>query len=210
MSIKKLVAVLVLVLGLGIQSANAAPITFNFMDYANVNGEKGYQTLVWPSGSLTLTITATAPDDDLIQYYAYTDNGDINGPGGLGVCKDVNGSNLCKPLGEDNMTPGEMLDFVFNQDVDITELVFSNHAFAGITTAVGITADAIPSNLTLAPRVALLSVNAVSYSGSHFTMTANDGPVYLTSMTIVPVPEPGSLSLMGLGILGLSFLRRRK
>lgn len=210
MSTKKLVAVLVLVLGLGIQSVNAAPITFNFMDYANVNGEKGYEVLVWPSGALTLTVTADAAENDPVQY-AYTDNGDANNPGGLGVCKDVDGSNQCEPLGEDNMTPGEVLHFMFNQDVNITELVFSNHAFARITTAVGITADAIPSVLTLAQRDASkLSVNPVSYSGSHFTMTASDGPAYLTSMTIVPVPEPGSLSLMGLGILGLSFLRRRK
>lgn len=120
--------------------ARALPIVSTIMDFQNfadnVYGESAWTSFSHTEGDLTLTATAgsTRGSND---YYAYLDHVLSGERAGLGACKAVTdpnlidqpqanggGTNRCLDGSDDNITDGEWVRLVFNQEVTLTSLRF--------------------------------------------------------------------------------------
>lgn len=178
----------------------------NFIDLANVT-EAGYSVLNLSVGGANVAITGSATNDDDPNQFAYLDAD----AGGLGVCKDLTASLQCTPSNDDNLTVEETLSFVFDRDVTINNFWFNNNHDGGLATGDKVTIDGNQYD------VALGVVGGANGIGS-FTVAAGDTlnveyynqQLYISGMEVTSVPEPATLGLMGLGLLGLALRSRRK
>ena len=175
--------------------------------------EQGYlsfTTGVTNGNPMPTGLTITATDDSGRALYAYMDGDypDANGPGGLGVCKVVDGANgdICDPAGDDNqMGANEIIEM--NSVEKIT-------GFTIIGDHVPIVAGATLQYISDAGTLQEIDVSGafqrfilLDVASNFLTYRILDGSMYVTSVTTVPVPA--AAWLFGTALLGLFGFRRK-
>lgn len=209
MRLSKIVLVTLLFFGATVV-ANAD--TIDFVADANTmeRGEpvSGY---VIPLTFGTLTVTA---GDAIGAAHPYLDAGF----GGLGACSTLDGGFQCNPSSDDNATSGDSVIFTFNVATTISGILMNNNhdgdrSLLGDTMTIGgalyMFADGGPG---------LNSSVAGSYTvgaGVPFVIlnqneADNDKEFYVSEITVTHAPEPGTVAMVGLGLIGVGLASRRR
>ena len=222
----KLICKLAIALLSALAIANANAVIINFQDMAKTDGtaygESIWSTLTITDPSFTLNITGT---NSAGPAYAYLDSISGGYAAGLGVCgtpTDINkintkypnsGTNLCNPSDDDNVTTGEALHFTFNTNVIIDTIWFNdnhdsdfnlngNQIVIGGSNYLFSNGGVHQDSYTLSPY---------NVSASHtFDIAFYDDQFYISKIDVRAVPEPATLALMGIGLIGLGFSRRKR
>lgn len=199
-------------------SAPASAVIIDFIDLTQGAGNLGESSwdVLSISGAYGLEITGHATNDDDANQFAYLDWGNA----GLGVCKDAigaptgaqpnNSTNSCQPSSDDNVTVGEYLEFVFDEDVVVDNLWFNNNhdggfgagdqvKINGVSYAVA-TGYAGGANGIGSFMVAAGDVLKIEYDNEEF---------YVSGMAVSAVPVPAAVWLFGSALLGFVGLGRR-
>lgn len=192
--------------------ADYGTISGTYADGSAVNGDVGeaaFQELVWTVDNITLTATGSTVAGDA---WAYLDQGDA----GLGVCSlglktDNKGPNQCDPGSDDNVTTGEILNISFDQlvNVNLAASTFrdANHNVHGDDHLLEVNKNDGAGWVYVTAANDVFETTAFSLRASSHP---NDVHQFYVDALSVSVPEPGTLALMGLGLAGLGFVRRRK
>lgn len=207
--------------------ASAGLIDFKAMaEPSGVYGESIWDTLTIIQTGFKLDITATQSGSTAA---AYLDAGNA----GLGVCDSVkvggianaatnSSTNQCWNAGDDNVTFGEALRFVFNVDVVINDIWFNNNhdgdkSLLNNTISINGAGHTFTSGPAIGPadfavgKSYLVKAN-IPFDISFFGVTENPGDQFYVSkidVSAAPIPEPSAWMLLLIGLLGLSVTRKR-
>ena len=231
MSILKRTFSLATLLVLSSTAARADIIDFvNLTEGADQLGESAWSTLNIAGSDFNLAITGSKSTDDDPLAFAYLDWNHA----GLGVCGDVyntgahpnSGRNVCNPGSDDNVTIGEMLYFTFDTNVIIERIWFNNThdrdwtidggdyvLINGVQVAGPGNGYATGNNYNNTIGGASASNFLGPYgagAGVALSIGFGDQQFYISGMEVRAVPEPGTLALFGIGLLGMGAMRRRR
>ena len=139
-------------------------------------------------------------------------------------------ANICSPSGDDNVTgvdgSNEKLVFTFNKDVIIKKLWLNNNHDNGFNQEAGesfgsdkVRIGGSLVDLITSPKDEIENLVGGSNFYGEFTVAAGTAweiefyneQFYVSGMEVVAaVPEPGTVGLMGLGLLMVGFVARRR
>lgn len=195
-------------------SANA--VVIDFAEMGNTTpGEGGTQPLhIDLAGGLTLDIFGYDADGPA---FAYLDSN----TGGLGVCSNLDSGMQCNPGGDDNVTVGEYLEFVFSAPVHISSMSFNNNhdvnpttgmkGFAGSEYGADASRISVGGYTFTTPTTGKLTETYYGPFGgglvTDFIVAYDNTQFYVESMK---VPEPAGIALLGIGLLGFAATQRKR
>ena len=187
------------------------------------SGERAFQEFNWIKDGIKLTASATYTGSatytdsysgayssgETLKAWAYLDQNNA----GLGVCSkglktDGKGANQCNPGSDDNVTVDEILNILFDQvvTIDFSQSVFRDGSHNDYTPP-----DPYVEVSVNGGAFELMDVSSVITGSSFDFLTNSDNDqFYIDALAVTSVPEPSILAMMGLGIAGIGFTRRRK
>lgn len=188
-------------------AANAA--SFDFANYADTEGERGYAAYVKTEGLITVTATGTANiGGQVTPAFAYLDAGNA----GLGVCKNLGFADQCNPTSDDNALQDEAIQLTFDQRVFVSDVAFVNGGHnTNFTGTFELLVDGISQGtINLAALVTLDLWGTVfefaNNSVGDFTAAGNQ---FYINVLDAQVPVPAALFLFAPALLGFMGLRRK-
>ncbi len=169
--------------------ADAAPLLLPTSGGADCGGDICGATLNYTL-SATRSVAVTSSTQQVIQDYMPTD-------GGLGANSDG-------PSG-DNIQAGESITLTFNENTTLTGLfAYGDHEYEPADRFLLVNGQAFAFG---APG----SWIDMNLSGTTFTIShAGDRGSNFYVSAVRAVPEPGTLAMLGIGLIGAGFARRKK
>ena len=188
-------------------AVNAA--SFDFANYADTEGERGYVSYVKTEGPITVTATGTANiGGQNTPAFAYLDAGNA----GLGVCKVLDGGNQCNPSSDDNALQDEAVKLSFDQRVFVSDVEFvnGNHK-TNFTGTFELLVDGMSQGtINLAALVTLdLWGTVFEFANNSVGNYALAGNQFYINVLNAQVPVPAALFLFAPALLGFMGLRRK-
>ena len=162
-------------------------------------------------------ILGTAPDStNMFVYEAYIDantsSTNLSKNAGLGVCH-IAGS--CAGKSDDNHMQGEYIHMLFDSVVEILSLdITGDHKAveSGAKMLYSLDSGASWASLDIGGEIwgTDLTVNwLLTGKTLDYTITPNTGQMYLSAMTVSPVPVPAAIWLFGSALIGFIGISRR-